>query len=69
MRDKCPQIKVVFIYCFVFSAIACLAQKPAAKPDDWAMQNASIGAVEIAAGALPVRCRSCIRRRMARRFR
>jgi hypothetical protein len=50
MRDKCPRIKAVFICCFVFSAIACLAQKPAAKPDDWTMQNASIGAVEIAAG-------------------
>jgi hypothetical protein len=51
VRDKYPQIKAVFSCCFVFSAIACLAQKPTAKPDDWAMQNASIGAVEIAAGS------------------
>ena len=27
MRDKCPRIKLVFIYCFVLLAIACLAQK------------------------------------------
>jgi hypothetical protein len=40
----------LFIYCFAFSAVAFSAQKPAAKPDDWPLQNASIGSVEIAAG-------------------
>jgi hypothetical protein len=51
MRDNGVRIKLVFICCFVFSAIVCLAQKPAAKADDWAMQNASIGPIEIAAGS------------------
>lgn len=37
--------------CFsAFLAIACSAQKPASKADDWALQNAGIGSVEIAAG-------------------
>jgi hypothetical protein len=32
-------------------AIACSIQKPKAKPDDWALQNAGIGEIEIAAGS------------------
>ena len=39
------------LVCFnAFLAIACSAQKPASKGDDWAMQNAGIDSVEIAAG-------------------
>lgn len=37
--------------CFsAFLAIACSAQKPASKGDDWALQNAGVGSVEIPAG-------------------
>lgn len=37
--------------CFsTFLTIACSAQKPAASGDDWPLQNAGIGSVEIAAG-------------------
>ncbi|HSK44195.1 MAG TPA: hypothetical protein VLA83_09950 [Candidatus Binatia bacterium] len=50
MRDNCLRIQLVFVYCFIFLAVACSAQKPATKPDDWAINNASIGLVEIAAG-------------------
>ena len=50
MRDNCVGAKLLFIYCVAFSAVAFSAQKPAAKPDDWPLQNASIGPVEIAAG-------------------
>jgi len=39
------------LVCFnAFLAIACSAQKPASKGDDWAMQNAGIDPIEIAAG-------------------
>lgn len=51
VRDNYVRIKLVLICCFVFSTIACLVQKPAANADDWAMQNASIGPIEIAAGS------------------
>jgi len=34
----------------VFLPVACSAQKHASKGDDWPLQNASIGSVEIAAG-------------------
>jgi hypothetical protein len=50
MRDNCVGAKLLLIYCVVFSAVVFSAQKPAAKPDDWPLQNASIGPVEIAAG-------------------
>jgi hypothetical protein len=37
--------------CFsTFLPIACSAQKPASKADDWALQNAGIESVEIPAG-------------------
>lgn len=39
------------VFCCAFWAIGCPAQKPAIKPNDWAMDNASIGSVEIAAGS------------------
>ncbi|MGZ4898104.1 MAG: hypothetical protein ACXV8X_00465 [Candidatus Angelobacter sp.] len=32
-------------------ATVCLGQKPAPKPDDWPIQNATIGPIEIAAGS------------------
>jgi hypothetical protein len=42
------------LVCFnAFLAIACSAQKPASKGDDWAMQNAGIDPIEIAAGYFP----------------
>jgi hypothetical protein len=50
MRDNCVRAKLLSIYCVLFSAVVFSAQKPAAKPDDWPLQNASIGPVEIAAG-------------------
>ena len=46
-----PSIAV--ICCIAFFAMACSAQKQAAKPDDWAINNAMIGPdspIEIAAG-------------------
>lgn len=39
------------ICCIAFLAIACSAQKPGAKANDWAIQNAGIGEIEIAAGS------------------
>jgi hypothetical protein len=50
MRNRYARILLCVFCSSTFSAIACLAQKPAAKPDDWPLQNASIGPVEIAAG-------------------
>ncbi len=39
------------LVCFnAFLAIACSAQKPASKGDDWAIQNTGIDPIEIAAG-------------------
>lgn len=49
MRDNCTRIKMLFIYCLIFSAVGCLAQKPSA--NDWPMQNAFIDAIEIVAGS------------------
>lgn len=46
LRDQ-----LLVICCIVFLAIACSAQKPGAKADDWALQNAGIGMIEIAAGS------------------
>ncbi|HLK08243.1 MAG TPA: hypothetical protein VKV30_09885 [Candidatus Angelobacter sp.] len=43
---------LLLLACFsTFLVIACPAQKPASKADDWALQNAGIGSVEIAAGS------------------
>jgi hypothetical protein len=39
------------ISCIVFLAIACSGQKPGANANDWALQNAGIGTIEIAAGS------------------
>lgn len=39
------------VFCYAFLALECPAQKPATKPNDWAMNNASIDSVEIAAGS------------------
>jgi hypothetical protein len=50
MKDCRTRHQRWVICCIVFSAIACSAQKPPAKPDDWAIQNAGIGPVEIVAG-------------------
>jgi hypothetical protein len=36
--------------CSALLSVACSAQKHASKADDWPLQNASVGAVEIAAG-------------------
>ena len=41
----------LYVICYAFLAIGCPAQKPAAKPNDWAMNNALIDSVEIAAGS------------------
>lgn len=50
MNDSWSRYQLLVICCIVFLAIACSAQKPASKGDDWALQNAGIGSVEIAAG-------------------
>jgi hypothetical protein len=41
---------MLWVVCYALLPIACPAQKPATKQNDWAINNASIGAVEIAAG-------------------
>jgi hypothetical protein len=51
MRNRYARILLCVIGCSTFSAMAYVAQKPATKPDDWAIQNASIGPIEIAAGS------------------
>ena len=50
MRNPYARILLCVACCSAFLAIACSAQKHASKADDWPLQNASIGAVEIAAG-------------------
>lgn len=50
MRNPYPRILLCVACCSAFLAIACSAQKHRSKGDDWPLQNASIGAVEIAAG-------------------
>lgn len=50
MRNPCARILLWVVSCFAYSAVAIAAQKPASKGDDWALQNAGIGSVEIAAG-------------------
>lgn len=51
MRNPCGRILLWAVCCCTFSAIAFAAQKHASKADDWAMQNAGIGPIEIAAGS------------------
>lgn len=51
MRNLYARILLYVFWCSIFLTIACVAQKPAAKPNDWAMNNASIDSVEIAAGS------------------
>src|ERR1041385_7201505 len=50
MKNVCARIMLCVVSCGAFLAIACSAQKPASKADEWALQNAGIGSVEIAAG-------------------
>lgn len=50
MRNPCARILICVACCGAFFVIALAMQKPATKPNDWAMNNASIGTVEIAAG-------------------
>ncbi|HET8888482.1 MAG TPA: hypothetical protein VFQ41_06235 [Candidatus Angelobacter sp.] len=51
MRNRYARVLLCVFWCGIFLVIACVAQKPATKPNDWAMDNASIGSVEIAAGS------------------
>jgi len=50
MRSSYARILLCFACCNVFLAIAFAEQRHPSKADDWPLQNASIGAVEIAAG-------------------
>jgi len=50
MRKIYTRILLYVFCCSIFSAIAFAAQKHTSNGDDWALQNASIGSVEIAAG-------------------
>ena len=50
MRNPYSQIMLCVVFCSAFLTSACSAQKPASKADDWALQNAGIGSIEIAAG-------------------
>jgi hypothetical protein len=50
MRSSYTRMLLCFACCNVFLAIAFAEQKHPSKVDDWPLQNASIGAVEIAAG-------------------
>lgn len=49
MRNSYAQVLLCVLCLSVCSATSCSAQKARPKPDDWAMNNASIGSVEIAA--------------------
>jgi len=51
MRNRYARILLCVFWCSIVFAIACVAQKPTAKPNDWAMNNASIDSVEIVAGS------------------
>ena len=51
MRNRYARILLYVFCCSTLLAIACTAQKPATNPNDWAMNNASIDSVEIAAGS------------------
>jgi hypothetical protein len=53
MGDRWLAVLHCVIYCIAFCTIACSAQKQAAKQDDWAMNNATIGPdspIEVRAG-------------------
>jgi hypothetical protein len=50
MRSPYARILLCVACCNAFLAIAFSAQKHPSKADDWPLQNASIGAVEIASG-------------------
>lgn len=50
MRNRYARILLCVFCCSTFSVIAFAAQKHVSKADDWPLQNASIGPVEIAAG-------------------
>jgi len=50
MRNSCARILLCVACCNVFLAATAWAQKHASKGDDWPLQNASIGEIEIAAG-------------------
>ena len=50
MRNRYARILLCVACCNAFLAVAFSAQKHPSKGDDWPLQNASIGAVEIAAG-------------------
>ncbi|HVG91201.1 MAG TPA: hypothetical protein VNB54_06890 [Alphaproteobacteria bacterium] len=51
MRNSYARILLCVACCNVLLAIACSAQKHASRGDDWPLQNASIGEIEIPAGA------------------
>ena len=51
MRNPSARILLWVVCCSTFSSIAFAAQKPASKVDDWAIQNAGIDPIEIAAGS------------------
>ena len=51
MRNPSARILLWVVCCSTFSSIAFAAQKPVSKADDWAMQNAGIDSIEIAAGS------------------
>jgi hypothetical protein len=54
MGDRWLGVLHCVIYCIAFCTIACSAQKQAAKQDDWAMNNATIGPdspIEVRAGS------------------
>ncbi|MBZ5492092.1 MAG: hypothetical protein LAO76_14260 [Acidobacteriia bacterium] len=50
MTNTYARILLCLACCSALLSVACSAQKHGSKGDDWPLQNASIGAVEIAAG-------------------
>lgn len=50
MKNVYARTLLCMACCSAFLVIACSAQKPASSGDDWPLQNAGIGSVEIAAG-------------------
>lgn len=68
MRNPYARILLCVACCNAFLAIAASAQKHPSKADDWPLQNASIGPVEIAAGTSR-QMQAMYPTRMARRFR
>lgn len=51
MRNPCARMLLWVVCCCTFSGGAFAVQKPASKAGDWAMQNAGIDPIEIAAGS------------------